>query len=322
MYEPPVIYDRQPEINTSDPIYPHRRPRLRTFLIPALFLVIHLVIINIVATVVLLFVMFSQMAGGNPLEILTDPARLAELLNQLLSDHYPLITVISSVFLIPAYLIFLRLQRKKDARYFLTEKPLMREILPAMAVTIGLLGVINLWFSLLTHLQESNAWIDRLMTEYAQTAAAFTPANGYLWLILGIGIMTPVAEELLFRGIVQGELRKVMPEWGAILIQGFVFALFHMQPIQISYVILPGIVLGLLYAWTRSIWIPIVIHVTFNLSGSVLPALIESDTVLQQIVSISQLAFIAIGILCLIFLYRKRKTQPADEWVVLKGRML
>ena len=67
--------------------------------------------------------------------------------------------------------------------------------------------------------------------------------------------------------------------------------------------------LGFAYAWTRSLWVPILMHMLFNFLGSVLPSLVGEDEVLGQIVGISEMAFILIGALCLIYLYRNRKTE-------------
>jgi hypothetical protein len=178
---------------------------------------------------------------------------------------------------------------------------------------IGVLGVTNIWFNILLAWSEQNATIDRMIEEYMRTAGAFSPSTSFFWLILGISILAPIAEELLFRGIIQGELQRAMPEWAAIVIQGLIFALFHMQPVQVSYVILPGLLLGLAYAWTRSLWVPIAMHIAFNFLGSVLPALVGEDETLGQIVAISEMAFIVIGILCLVYLYKNRRNQSVAQ---------
>jgi hypothetical protein len=54
-------------------------------------------------------------------------------------------------------------------------------------------------------------------------------------------------------------------------------------------------------------------HILFNFLGSVLPALIGEDEVLAQIVGVSELVFIVIGILCLIYLQRlnRMRQEPA-----------
>lgn len=288
------------------PLRPARRFRLRTVLFPLLFLALHWVAANVVSLVYLLVYVFVQNGLGDPLAILGDQARL----EQLLFDQYPVISVFYAAALIPCYLLFLFVQRKRDGRALLLEKPSLNLTLPAVAMMVGALGVTNIWFNLLTFWSDYNSTINTLLEDYIRQAGSFSPTAGYFWLILGISIMAPVAEELLFRGIIQGELRRAMPEWAAILIQGLAFALFHMQPIQISYVLLPGLLLGLAYAWTRSLWVPIIMHIGFNFIGSVLPALVGDDEVLGSIVVISEIAFILVGILAAVYLYMNRRNKP------------
>jgi uncharacterized protein len=283
--------------------HPPRSFRPRSVLIPVFFLAMHWLAINLVATLYVVIYAFLDPAVRDPLGVLGDPAWM----NTVLTHHYPLISVFYSALLIPFYWVFLYLQNRRDSRTVWLCKAEVPQIFPALAVIVGALGLTNIWFNLLLWFADVNPQIDRLLTEYMETASAFTPALGYFWLVLGISILTPITEELLFRGIIQGELRKAMPEWAAILIQGIVFAAFHVQPIQISYVLLPGILLGIVYAWTRSLWIPIIMHMAFNFLGSVMPALVGEDEIFAQILGISEMAFILVGLLCLIFLYRNRR---------------
>ena len=85
--------------------------------------------------------------------------------------------------------------------------------------------------------------------------------------LISIGILGPIAEELLFRGAVLGSLLEWRPirsmPWMAILLSAALFALAHMNPAQ-----MPGtIAIGLLYGWlvyrTGSL-LPGLIGHTFN----------------------------------------------------------
>lgn len=307
---PPEDQDRSPgPVHAATHPVRTRRFLPRTVLMPLVFLVLHWTASTMAATFYLVIYIFVRGGPVRPLEILGDQAQL----EQILLAQYPIISVIYALILIPVYALYLFLRKQHDARTLWLGKPAITDILPAIAVMIGVLGVTNVWFNVLMAWGAQNTTIDTMIQDYMKTAGAFSPTTSYFWLILGISIMAPVSEELLFRGIIQGELRRAMPEWAAIVIQGLVFALFHMQPIQISYVILPGLLLGLAYAWTRSLWVPIIMHISFNFLGSVLPALIGEDETLGQIVGISEMAFILIGILCLIYLYQNRRGQQAGK---------
>lgn len=85
-------------------------------------------------------------------------------------------------------------------------------------------------------------------------------------LLLGVGVMAPLFEELLLRGLLLGSLRYMADEHAAVAITAGVFALMHLQyDWTVILLILPmGIILG--YARTRSgsIWVPVLLHVLNN----------------------------------------------------------
>lgn len=81
------------------------------------------------------------------------------------------------------------------------------------------------------------------------------------------------AEELLFRGAVQGRLRESWGVWPAILLASLLFGLIHIFAVpgslgdQLPYALvatLLGIPLGYLYEYTQNILVPSVIHGAYN----------------------------------------------------------
>jgi len=85
-------------------------------------------------------------------------------------------------------------------------------------------------------------------------------------LLLGVGIMAPVFEELLLRGLLLGSIRNIADEHASIFITAGIFTAMHLQySWSVMLLILPmGILLG--YARTRSgsILVPVVLHVLNN----------------------------------------------------------
>ena len=79
------------------------------------------------------------------------------------------------------------------------------------------------------------------------------------------GILAPVAEEVIFRGLIFGYLRR----WGAaaaILISTALFAAIHLGPTIPATQIVGGIVFAVAYHKSRSLMAPIVIHMLGNLA--------------------------------------------------------
>ena len=77
---------------------------------------------------------------------------------------------------------------------------------------------------------------------------------------LGIAMVIPIAEEIVFRGLLFGAFQKWWGITGAILGSAFVFACFHLQIIGFIHLFFVGLILGWARWQTRSLGLPIVIH--------------------------------------------------------------
>lgn len=101
--------------------------------------------------------------------------------------------------------------------------------------------------------------------------------------IIGITVIIPCVEELLFRGLLQSWLRsKFKQSVGAIILTSLIFALFHYSTSQgvtnielLFSLFMLSCFLGLLYERQRSLWAPIGLHGFFN-AVSILMILFES----------------------------------------------
>jgi membrane protease YdiL (CAAX protease family) len=83
--------------------------------------------------------------------------------------------------------------------------------------------------------------------------------------IFSLALLAPLLEEVLFRGAIQGVLMHYFGRpWPAIIVSALVFGIFHLNPVQIVYATLLGIVLGWIYYRTRSLLSVIVGHVLNN----------------------------------------------------------
>jgi hypothetical protein len=89
-------------------------------------------------------------------------------------------------------------------------------------------------------------------------------ANFLVSFLLG-GILVPFAEELFFRGALFTWFRRRYSLWVAILASSVLFALGHADT---AAVVATSFVIGVLNAWlferTRSIWVPVTVHVVNN----------------------------------------------------------
>ena len=96
-----------------------------------------------------------------------------------------------------------------------------------------------------------------------QTVALFQSIMREPWGYLVVGMLVPVAEELVFRGAVLRVLLNVFARrshWIAIAISAVVFGIIHMNLAQGLHATLIGLLLGWMYYRTRSVFPGIVLH--------------------------------------------------------------
>lgn len=83
------------------------------------------------------------------------------------------------------------------------------------------------------------------------------------YVVIVLAVMVGVMEELLFRGLLQGSLERVMPRWQAIGVASVMFELMHvgwMNPLEVLLAYGAGVVFGYLAAVTDSLIAPVTAH--------------------------------------------------------------
>lgn len=84
--------------------------------------------------------------------------------------------------------------------------------------------------------------------------------------IVILAILPALAEEILFRGVIQNTLERwVGSGIVAVIITSLLFSALHLQFFTFLPRFLLGIVFGLLYLWSRTIWLPVIAHFGNNI---------------------------------------------------------
>lgn len=139
------------------------------------------------------------------------------------------------------------------------------------------------------------------MSPLITMSASFTEASNAFYgstfalEVLGSACITPLLEELLYRGIIFGRLRKLVGLIPSVLISSFIFAFMHFNLVQFIYAFLLGIVLALCMERCGHMYGAVAAHITAN--GI---AVIRTETgFLQNTVDKTPFA-ITISIVCLV----------------------
>jgi hypothetical protein len=93
--------------------------------------------------------------------------------------------------------------------------------------------------------------------------------DGFSWtIVVGMiligGILAPLAEEVIFRGLLYGWLRRFMGLLPATFLSAAIFGLVHGMLPVIAAAFVVGLVLAYIYERTGSLWAPTIVHATQN----------------------------------------------------------
>ena len=105
-------------------------------------------------------------------------------------------------------------------------------------------------------------WLQEQMPELPNwVESEFDMILANRWGYLVIGLLAPIAEEIVFRGaILKSLLDTRMSAGAAITVSAVLFALIHFNPIQMPHAFMVGLLLGWMYQRTGSILPSVAFH--------------------------------------------------------------
>jgi len=137
--------------------------------------------------------------------------------------------------------------------------------------------------------------------------------------LLVLAIIPAIGEELMFRGCIQ----QLMKEWTkkihvAVWVSAAIFSFVHFEFYGFLPRLLLGALLGYLFVWSGSLWIPIIAH-AFNNGAQVVLAYLHEHHIIQfDVTSDNPLPVyltIVATILCAAFIYAFRKLESRKRFI-------
>jgi uncharacterized protein len=113
-----------------------------------------------------------------------------------------------------------------------------------------------------------------LVEEHLRPYLAGASAGG----IVLLSLMAGIAEEALFRGVIQTGLTERLPAWGAVSIGAILFGVVHW--LTLSYAVLAGLIgayLGILFLVTDNLLVPIITHALYDVIALSVLVRMKSD---------------------------------------------
>lgn len=147
----------------------------------------------------------------------------------------------------------------------------------------------------------------------------FQKMSHSIWGFFGICLIGPIMEEILMRRVILTEMSALTKsQWWGIIISAALFAVVHVNPIQVVFAMPAGIVLGWLYCKTGSLFVPICIHIMNNtISFFTLRSGKESNLELSStlgIIILSACIIVTIAmIVWIVVFYHKKAKADAEQ---------
>jgi len=203
---------------------------------------------------------FAAITSGEQADI----AMMTEELTRRIADLLPWILLVAICVTIPLYYLLYR-ARRHELPIFVR----LGNLHPVSVPVLVVLGLsVNVVIEALLLILSETELLKKLFENYNQLAGFITGGN-FVVSLIAVGVVGPVFEEILFRGLVFGELRKIATVRLALVIQALIFGIYHIDPIQGTYAVLIGLLLGYVYYRSSSIVAPMIVHVTINTSSVV-----------------------------------------------------
>lgn len=178
------------------------------------------------------------------------------------------------LFLIPSLLFAYLVNRKVWEYVSLNKQPRLLTLILGTVSLVVALPLVS-WLAQMNELlQLPDSWsgIENWMMDTEEQAGEMIQAflsngsiGGLLFNLFMIAVIPAIGEELFFRAV----LIRLFREWFknvhvAVLVSSLVFSALHMQ----FYGFLPrfflGMILGYLFVWSGSLWVPVIVHFINN----------------------------------------------------------
>ena len=122
-----------------------------------------------------------------------------------------------------------------------------------------------------------------------------------------MAVATPIIEEIVFRGLIHGRMRRTLPAPVAVIMSSVCFGLCHGEIYRVIYATFLGIILAVFYEKYHSILPGIVIHMAFNTMSFVYEILPNNGLVYLSIY------FIAMGVALCAAVCFFAKSSPSER---------
>ncbi len=236
----------------------------------------------------------------------TDPAAIGNEIAAGLSSEV-LLTIAAAAAITLAIIFgiwFMKLQKGNDEKHFhavFQPKNFLLIIVLGLCLQVGVSFLLNL----IAYLKPE--WFE----SYQELMEQLVMGNSIISVIY-IGLIAPISEELIFRGVILHKSKKIMSLTAANIFQAVLFGIYHMNLVQGVYAFLIGIFFGYVCIKLKSLYGGILLHMAINIGG-ILLGLIPEESDLSNIILGVVILLSAVGIILITNYFRNMKEENEEN---------
>lgn len=274
--------------------------------VPLLATLMIQVLSGLVCSVIGTIVYSMRIAMNGETELLDNSAALQAAVTDYIMQYIIYAVIVAQILtLIGAAIWYGILVKRKNMNRSIRECVNVRTILMCILAGIGLQLVIDFFLNIVA-LVFPNA-----MGAYSELVEMVGIGETTWISLLATVILAPISEELLFRGLTLRFLRGAGLKFAiANVLQALFFGILHMNLVQGIYAFVIGLVLGYVAGTCRTVFLPIMLHLCFNLAGTFLGAWMPGNSEWPI-----QIVLLMVGVLMLTgaFLLVQKEMKTSNE---------
>ncbi len=179
---------------------------------------------------------------------------------ELLFQHQVEILALGALFTIPVTVYLFRSDRKKELTFNI---PQNKKAEPVKYIQLIIFGIaICIGLNALAFMSSV-----ALYSPSYQETSQILYAPAFVVQLICLGIIVPLAEELIFRGVLFRRIRVIGSFKRAAIFSTLLFSLSHGNVVQLVYTLILGMFLAYAYEKYGSFKAPLILHITVNITS-------------------------------------------------------
>lgn len=235
----------------------------------------------------------------------------------------------AAILIFVAMFVFHKVVSRKNDKLIKLDKLTPDQVAALTVVGLGMLGFVATYIGIANKIasysepvREAYAEYQENVDRYAEVEQTVVPVWDSLLYAFTVSILVPISEEMAFRGVVFGSLRKGFGPWVSVAISAVFFGIMHGVSMHIGYALVCGFIIAGCYHLTNSIIAPMILHMVFNIFGSGVANVFEieqlgiSDDAISTIltaINLTSIIIMPVAVIAFAYLVSVKRKRSADK---------